>query len=212
MDTISLEVSPRDVLGKKVKALRRTGMIPLHLYGRGMPSQALQGDSTTVAKAVSQVGHHLPLLLQIAPTGGQELVFVREVQRHHITNHPIHVDFLRVDVTQKTTGDIPIVLVGDAPAVRLHSGILNQSLHRLSVECLPMDMPDRIEVDISHLEELDSGVRVSDITVNPGITILSDPEDLVVRVGQPRAEIEAVVEAEREVAEAPTEESAEKRD
>ena len=200
MDTISLEVSPRDVLRKKVKALRQTGMVPLHLYGRGMPSRALQGDSTTVTKAVSQVGHHLPLLLQIGATGAQELVFVREIQRHHLTNRLIHVDFLRVDVTLRTAGDIPIVLVGDAPAVRLHSGILNQTLHHLSVECLPMDMPDRIEVDISQLLELDDGVRVSDITVDPGITILSDSEELVARVGSPRVEAEAGVAA-AEVAE-----------
>lgn len=189
MDTISLEVSSRDVLGKKVKALRRKGLLPLHLYGRGMPSRALQGDTAVVVKAVGQVGRHLPLFLQIAETGGQELVFVREIQRDPITNRLVHVDFLRVDVTQTTTGNIPIILVGEAPAVRIHGGILNQSIHYLSVECLPMDMPERIEVNISHLQELEDSIRISGLTVAPGITILSDPEELVARVSPPRVEV-----------------------
>ena len=203
MDTISLDVSPRNILRKKVKALRRTGMIPLHLYGKGLPSRALQADGSTVVKIVSQVGRNIPLFLKLEGTKEQDLVFVREIQHHPITNRILHVDFYRVDVTQLVKGEVPIILLGEAPAVRVHHGILMQTLHELSVECLPMEMPERIEIDISGLEELDQGIRVSDYIPGSSITVLSDSEELIVRVGAPRVVEEEVVrpEAEEEVEE-----------
>jgi len=197
MDTISLDVGPRDVLRKKVKALRRSGVVPIHLYGRNMPSLTLQADSATVAKIVNQVGHNIPLYLKVEGSKEQNLVFVREVQHHPITNRILHVDFYRVDATIRTTGEVPIVFLGEAPAVRVRHGVLMQSLHHLSVECLPMEMPERIEIDISGLEELDQGIRVSDFIPEPGVTVLADPEELIVRVGAPR-----VGEGEAEIPEA----------
>lgn len=205
MDTISLDVGPRDVLGKKVKALRRTGMTPLHLYGKGIPSRALQADSSTVTKIVNQVGHNIPLYLKLEGSQEQNLVFVREVHHHPITNRVLHVDFYRVDVTQRIIGEVPITLLGEAPAVRIHGGVLLQTLHQLSVECLPMEMPERIEIDISGLKELEQGIRVSDFTPGPGITVLSDSEELIVRVSAPRVE----EEVEKPAAAVPTEETEE---
>lgn len=186
MDTISLDVSPRNVLRKKVRALRQSGLIPLHLYGKGLPSRALQADGATVLKIVNQVGNNIPLYLKLEDTKEQELVFVREVQHHPLTNRILHVDFYRVDVTQRVRGEVPITLSGESPAVRFHHGILMQTLHQLSVECLPMEMPERIEIDISGLEELDQGIRVSDFVPGPEITVLTDSEELIVRVGAPR--------------------------
>ena len=190
MDTISLDVTTREVLGKKVKALRRTGVTPLHLYGRGAPSRALQADTATVTKVVNHVGHNMPLYLTVAGSREQNLVFVGQVQHHPLTNRILHVDFYRVDVSEKMRVDIPITLVGEAPAVRFHHGMLMQAMHQLSVECLPMEMPERIEIDISVLEELDQAIRVSDYTPEPGVTVISDPEDLIVRVSAARTEEE----------------------
>ena len=215
MDAISLEVTPRDALGKKVSALRRAGMTPVHLYGKGVASRALQGDAATVARVVSQVGQNIPLYLKVSGAREQDLVFVREVQRHPITNQILHVDFYRVEATQRVRGEAPVVLTGEAPAVRIHRGALMQALYTLAVEALPMDMPERIEVDISHIEELDQDVRVSDIAVDEGITILTDPEELVARINAPRvveeaaaaAPIEQVRESAEEAGEAQEEES-----
>ncbi len=186
MDTISLDVSSRDVLRKKVKALRREGMTPLHLYGKGKPSRALQADSFTVGRVVEQVGHSVPLHLKMDGAKEQALVFIREVQYHPITNRVLHVDFYQVDAAERVSGSVPFVLTGEAPAVRIHRGVLMQTLHYLSVECLPMAMPERIDVDISHLEELEQGIRVSDLVTDAGVTILADPEDLIVRINSPR--------------------------
>ena len=186
MDAISLEATPRDVLGKKVSNLRRAGMTPVHLYGKGIGSRALQADSATLTKIVGQVGQNIPLYLKVSDASEQDLVFVREVQRHAITNQILHVDFYRVEATQRVRGEIPVVLSGEAPAVRIHRGVLMQALFTLVVEALPMDMPERIDVDISHIEDLDQDVRVSDIAVDQAITVLTDAEELVVRINAPR--------------------------
>jgi len=214
MDAITLDAVPRDVLGKKVKALRRAGATPLHLYGKRMPSRSLQGDSTMVARVIGQVGHHMPLYLKLDGAKEQELVFVREVQRHPITNRILHVDLFRVDVTQQISGEIPLTLIGEAPATRSYGGILMHSLRHLSVECLPMDMPERMEIDISHLEELEQGIRVSDLAPVPGLTILSDPEELIVKVGAPRVQEEVTEQrpAAEEREEAEEEPEAKERD
>ena len=190
MDTISIDAFTRDVVGKKVVVLRRKGITPLHLYGKGMESMPQQADSATVAKLIRQVGHHMPLYLKLEGGTRQELVFVQEVQRHPVTNRILHVDLHRVDITHSMKGEVPITLVGEAPAVHVHRGTLIQSLHYLSVECLPMDMPERVEVDISHLEELDQVVRVKDLAPRPGITVLSEPEEAIVRISPPRVEEE----------------------
>ena len=186
MDAISLEATPRDLLGKKVSTLRRAGMTPVHLYGKGIDSRALQADSATLSKVVGQVGTNIPLYLKVSDARDQDLVFVREVQRHAITNQILHVDFYRVEATQRVRGEIPVVLSGEAPAIRIHRGVLMQALFTLVVEALPMDMPERIDVDISHIEELDQDIRVSDIAVDQAITVLTDSEELVVRINAPR--------------------------
>ena len=103
METISLKVSTRETLRKKVRALRRSGLVPLNLYGLGMPSRALQGDTPTVTMAIGQVGHHLPLVLEMPEGGAAELVLVREIQRDPLTNNLIHVDFQRINVSEKTS-------------------------------------------------------------------------------------------------------------
>ena len=201
METISLKVSARETLRKKVRALRRSGLIPLNLYGLGMPSRALQGDTPTVTTAVGQVGHHLPLVLEMPEGGATELVLVREIQRDPLTNNLIHVDFQRINVSEKTTGNIPLVLLGEAPAIRAHGGLLNQTIQYLSVECLPMDMPERIEIDITSLEKLDQSIRVSDIAIGENITILSAPDDLIVRINAPRVTQQASAISESSVEE-----------
>ena len=185
MEATSIEVTQRDVVGKKVSSLRKDGIVPLHLYGGSKGPLSLQGDSSAVVKAVSQVGFHLPVYLQFSESGEQEAALVKEIQRDPISNRVLHVDFLRVDITQITTADIPIFLIGESSAVK-RGGRLNQTTSKLQVQCLPMDMPARIDFDLSFLTELGSFARVSDLTLPPGLTILSDEEEIVVRVSAPR--------------------------
>ena len=203
MDTIQLKVSPRELTGKKVKTLRRQGLTPIHLYGRGIQPANLQGETPTLQRIIAQAGKNILVSLEVEGQGDQNVAFIREIQRHPITGDLLHVDFLRIDVRERIQADVPLVLVGEAPAVRTHRGFLFQAMHSLRVECLPMDVPEAIEVDVSGLHDFEKAVRVEDLSVNPSVAVLSEPDVLIARVNQPRLrdiEEEAAIVSEEEAA------------
>lgn len=202
MDVQSLKLSQRKIVGKKVKALRRQGMIPVHVYGSGIAPLALQVDSQVLSRILPRVGTNVPISLEIEEQEGENICFVREVQRHPVTENVLHVDFFRVDVSQTTQAEVPIVIVGIAPAVRDLNGTLLQPLLSILVEALPMNIPASIEVDISGLDNFDKAVHVSDVTVDSRVTLVTNSEEMVARVSAPRIEADAAVEAGEGVTEA----------
>ena len=118
MDVQSVKLESRTVIGKKVKRLRKQGILPVHVYGTSTPPVALQGDLLMFRKLITQVGTNRPLSIEVEGQEGEDLCFVREVQRHPVTEDLLHIDFIRVDVTQTTRAEVPITLIGDAPATR----------------------------------------------------------------------------------------------
>ena len=100
MDVVTLKLLPRSVIGKKVKQLRREGFVPVHVYGRGVESQALQAETQVLRRVLPRVGTNIPLSLELDGDKGENICFVREVQRHPVTEDVLHVDFLRVDVSR----------------------------------------------------------------------------------------------------------------
>ena len=187
MDTLSLDVSHRIIQRKKVNALRKEGITPVHLYGRGISSSSLQAKSSDVARIVNLAGHNIPVTISQSDSNEQNLAFVGEVQYDPASDEILHVDFLRVDTSQPMKRNVPIYLAGESPVVRVNLGVLSQGIQFISVECLPLETPERIEIDISVLEEIDASIRVRDYSPSPGIKILSDPEDLIARVSAPRS-------------------------
>ena len=210
MDVVSLKLSPRTVTGKKVKVLRRKGIVPVHIYGRGGDPLALQADATVLRRILPRVGANIPLSVEIDDQKGQNICFVREVQRHPVTEDVLHVDFLRVDVSQTIRAEVPIILLGNAPAVRELSGTLLQPLQSILVEALPMNIPASIEIDVSGLDDFEKGIYVRDVSVAANVSVVTDPDELIARVSPPRVEVveEAEVEAELEEGEAPAAEEA----
>ena len=201
-ETITLTLSPREVTGKKVKGLRREGLVPVHLYGGTTPSSALQVEAGSLRRILARVGGNVPLTVEVAGTEGENICFVREVQRHPVTEELLHVDFLRVEATQTVTADVPIILDGEAPAVRNLGGTLAHPLQTLTVQAIPMDMPAELHVDVSGLEGFEAAVRVRDIVVGEGVEVLTDGNEMVARVMQPRLEEEfEVVTGEEEIEE-----------
>ncbi|MCH7746251.1 MAG: 50S ribosomal protein L25 [Chloroflexi bacterium] len=191
MDVQILKVSQRTVVGKKVKALRRQGIVPVHVYGSGIDPLALQVDTQALSRILPRVGTNVPLSIEIEEQDGENICFVREVQRHPVTENVIHVDFFRVDVSQTTQAEVPITIVGVAPAVRDLNGTLMQPLQSVLVEALPMNIPVSIEVDISGLDNFDKALHVSDVTVDSRVTIVTNAEEMVARISAPRIEVEA---------------------
>lgn len=211
MADLTLKAAKRDILGKKTRFLRRQSITPTHLFGHGIESLALQCDTAELQRLITQGGTTRLIDLKIEAEKRPRSVFIREIQRDVLNGQLLHVDFYQIKKTEKITADIPIVLLGEAPATRSKENIIYQELTQLGVECLPENLPPQIEIDLSSLEEADQAIYVRDIILDPDIAVTTGTDQLVVKVSQVAMEKEEVVEvAEAEAveaeAEAPTEE------
>ena len=183
------EVEPREVLGKKVKRLRRDGVLPANLYGRGLDSVAVQ---MPLQKARDMLYTH----------GTNTLIKVR-VAGESEPRPVIVLDFYQVDLKRTLKAFVPVNLTGEAPAIAAQGGILLQGLDTVQLEALPSEMPDHLEISVDGLMEIDDQLTVAALVVGAGVTMLSDPDQMVARVTRPRLieEVEEVLEGEEELAE-----------
>jgi len=184
MGKIELQVKTREILGKKVRFLRRQNITPVHLLGHGIDSLTLQCDTPQLQRVLSQAGKTRLVSLKLDDTKKPRNVVVREVQKDPITGRLFHVDFYQVRMEEKIKVEIPIVLVGEAPALKEKDNTLVQELNILDIECLPDQIPNSVEIDLSPLTEADQTIQVKSIVLGAGITILNDPEQAIVRVSK----------------------------
>lgn len=222
MEQVELRASGRKLLGKKVRFLRRQGITPVHLFGHDTEPLALQCDTTQLEHVLTHSGKTRLIGLKLDRARKLRSVVVREVQKHPLSGEIIHVDFYQVSMTEKIKVDVPITLIGEAPALRLKGTMLVRELSRLNVECLPDSIPANVQVDISSLAEEDQSIHVKDISLDEGITVLDDPEHVIVRVAllaiekvekvEKVVEAEAVTEGTAEAAPTPVEEAKEKKE
>ncbi len=206
MDQIELKVTNREILGKKVRFLRRQGITPVHLFGPGTKSMALQCDTATLQRVLAEAGKTGLISLKLDNEKRPRNVVVREVQREPRTGESLHVDFYQVKMAEKVEVEIPVVLVGEAPALKSKENMLVQELNILTVECLPDKIPASVGLDLGSLTESGQTMRVKDIELDKEVTVLNDPELVVVRISVRRVEkIEEAVEevVAEEVVEAP---------
>jgi len=206
-----LQVSPREVVGKKVKRLHREGLIPANVYGRGLESVAIQVTQHDLAHVLRTAGRNEIIYLRL---DGEEPrpTFVRQIQRNPITDAILHVDFYQISLKEKVRIEVPLSLVGTAPAEQSYGGTVLLSLDRITVEGLPTEIPSVIEVDVSGLEEIDAAINVGELNVPGEVSLLTDPEQVVAKVAPPHVEKEVeeeVVEEEEVPAEEAEEPAAE---
>ncbi len=201
MKSLTLQAAKRSVLGKKARFLRRQGITPAHVFGHSIESLALQCDTTQLKHVIAQAGMTRPIELTIEGDKTPKSVFIREIQRNPINRLLLHVDFYQVRKGEKIRVEAPIILVGEAPALKGKGRMLIHGITSLHIECLPENIPSQIEVDLSKLEEVEQDILVRDIALSPDITVHADPEQLVVKVSEALVkEVEEVpVEAEAEV-------------
>ncbi len=212
MEQIELQTTNREILGNKVRFLRRRGIIPLHLFGHNIESAALQCDVAQLQQVLAQAGKTRLISLKLDKAKKPRNVVVREIQRDTLTGELLHVDFYQVRMEEKIKVEVPIVLIGEAPALKSKENTLLQELSSLTIECLPDQIPANVEVDLSSLTEAEQAIRVNDVVLDEEITILNNPERIMVKISsRPRAEeVEEVVAGEvPEAAPTPEEESKE---
>jgi large subunit ribosomal protein L25 len=176
MDILKLPTKPRTGSGTRPAVkLRRQGLIPAIVYGHKKPpiNLSLQHDAIE-----SALRHHVRLV-ELEMPGGNETALIKEVQHDHLGKVILHVDFARVDKDEKIIIDVDLELKGVAPGVS--SGVLDQPLHSLKVECLAAQVPESIKVNISALQ-LDQSIHVKEIPLPPGVRVLTDPDAIVVQI------------------------------
>jgi len=196
-----VKLSNRSIFGKKVANLRKAGIMPVHLYGGDTGSLSLQGDYAEISKLLPRVGLNIPVSVVLEDGKVGEICFVREVQIHPLTQDILHVDFMRVDVKSKITASVPIEVVGDSPAVRLLGGTLILNLQLINVESLPLNVPEKFTIDITPIEDFETAIHVSDLSIEDDVTITNPSDALVARVAPPRVEVEEVSDEDAEGAE-----------
>ena len=212
MEGPTLAASNRDVLGKKTRFLRRQGITPTHLFGHGLDSLTLQCDTAKLQRIIAHAGTTRLIALEIEGDKQPRSVFIREIQRHACSGELLHVDFYQIRRKEKIRVDVPILLFGEAPALKEKGRTLTHTLTSLSIESLPDKLPPQIEVDLSQLEEVGQAIHVRDIALSPDITVITDLDQMVVKVSEVRVEVVEEVPAEEVVAEeVPTEEVAEEK-
>ncbi|MBM3149488.1 MAG: 50S ribosomal protein L25 [Chloroflexi bacterium] len=196
MKGLELEVAKRTVTGKKVRFLRRGGIVPGNIYGHGIDSISIQADAKTLRHLLAHAGQTDLISLKVAGAKSPTKVLVREVQRNPINDELLHVEFYQVRMTEKIKTDVPLVFVGEAPVLKkIKNSSLMHIMDSLRIEALPDDLPHNFEVDVSGLEEIDHVIYVKDIPLSKGVTLLSDEEQVVVKAVEARKVEEEVVEA-----------------
>lgn len=209
MEQIPLKAQKRTVLGRKVKSLRREGLIPAHVFGHKIKTEHIQVVQNEFLKVFEKTGE--TVVIDLAVDGKKKPVLVKNVQVHPVSDQPLHIDFYQVNLSEKVRVDVPLEVVGEAPAAQKKIGLLLTPVSELEIEALPTDIPEKIEVDVSALDEVGKEVKVKDLNVDKSkIEIHADSELVIAQIGElvtremekTEAEIEAEKAEAKEVAEA----------
>ncbi len=204
MKKYKLQATKRELFGRKVKKIRREGLLPATVYGKKIKSASLAVDQSAFAKVYADAGEtglvELNLGSEIRP------VLIHNVQIDPVDSAPLHVEFFQVDLKEKVRTKVPLVFVGESPAVAQKQGVLLTVLDEVEVEALPTQLPEKIEVDVSGLTQVNQEFKVNQLSVPAEVTLLTEGELTVVKIGalvSREAEAEAAAEAAAAAAAAP---------
>lgn len=191
----TLQAEKRELTGRKVRRLRKEGIIPATLYGKGKTSQNVQTSEELFIPTYKEIGE--TGLVELMLEGKKHAVLISNIQIHPVTGSAIHIDFREVDLTEKVKASVPVELVGESPAEKSGIGTAVLMVNEIEVEALPGDLPERFEVDATTLIEVDQVFTVSDLKYDKSkIEIQSEADLGLAKVEPPQKEevIEAPVE------------------
>lgn len=189
---IELNADIRTVLGSKVKTLRQSGYIPAVLYGKGQEALSLQVPAKEFLKVLKEAGEST--LVYVNVNGQSYPTIIHDVARNPVKDDIIHADFYKVNLSEKIKTKVPVVFVGEAPAVKDLAGIFVRNINELEVEALPQNLPHEISVDISSLANFGDQIMVKDINLGKDVTIEADAESIIATVQEPKSEEELAAE------------------
>lgn len=191
MNKHTLKAEERVLSGRKVKVLRKQGLVPSNIFGKKVDSKAIQIDSKEFQEVYKEAGE--TGLIELSVGGQKRPVLVHGLQLNAKTDQILHVDFLQVDLKEKVEAQVPVELVGESPAEKQSLGTVVQYVNEVTVEALPTDLPEKFEIDRSELVEVDQALYIKDLKIDSSkVEIKSDPEELVVKVEPPQKIVEEV--------------------
>lgn len=207
MAKITLSVEPRKVFGKKVKKMRKQGTIPANIFGNKVASTAVQVKGTAFRPVYEQAGETQIVYVKVEGEKDERPVLLTNVSYDPMTGDVLHIDLRQVNLKEKVTANIPVEVVGEAPAVKDLQASLIVSLDEIEVEALPTDLPENITIDVSGLKNIGDVIKVADLNIDRAkVEVLDDPETVVLTVAQQQKEEVVAAPVETEIiGEAPAE-------
>ncbi len=205
-EALKLKAAIRSEKNGKAKKIRKNGFVPAVIYGAGAPSQSVKVKETDFKRVFDSAGESHLIDLAIDNKPGVKVI-VKDIQKDFLKDNVIHVDFYQVDMKEKITTEIPLNFIGESKAVKELGGTLIKSIDSINVECLPGDLVDKIDVDLSSLNNFHDFIRLNDLKIPRGIELVSHTDEIVVSVAEPVKE--EVIEAVPVVVEEKAAESAE---
>jgi len=205
MEKVILKVDERKLTGKKVaKDLRNKGLIPANVYKAGKDATSLQFSAEDFADIIhTKAGENVIITLKISGEKAKErTVVIKEIQRDPIKDRILHVDFNEISLTEALKVNVPLNSKGEPEGVKKDGGVLEHIMWELQIECLPADIPEKIEVDVTALK-IGEAIYVKNIIPPEGVKMLNDPELITMIVKPPKVEAAAPAEAAPEAATEP---------
>lgn len=200
MDKITLSVEERKIFGRKVKTLRKEGIVPANVFGKGVKSEAIQIDKALFSKVFKKAGETGVVYLvedtKKSSKAKERPVLISNIQIDPVSDDVVHVDFRQIDLKQKVTAAVPVVLEGESPAEKSALGTVVQHISSIETEALPADLPEKFTLDISILDEVDKAILVKDLKIDSGkVEIKMDKDAIIVKVEPPQKEEEVAAPA-----------------
>lgn len=187
MQEVKLNAHKREIIGRKVKNLRSTGLIPANVFGKKTSSIAISLKHDEFAKVFTDAGETSVVKLALEGEKEERPILIQNIQKDPVTGKLLHVDLRQIVLTEKITAQIPVELTGEAPAVAQKLGILIQTANELEVEALPMDLPEHFMVDVSKLEKVGDEVTVASLAYDKAKIKIFSEEDLILAKIDPLA-------------------------
>lgn len=178
MPEIALQAERRKVTGKQVRRLRRSGQVPGIFYGPHMEPLPIQVSHKMLSEVYRQAGGSS--LIQVVLDGNTYPALIRDLQRDPISQEILHLDLEQVDLERPITTQVPVILKGDSPVVEQGLAVLTHGLEEIEVRCLPAAVPAHVEVDISVITRPDQAIHAGDLSLPPGVHLLTDPKAVIV--------------------------------
>jgi large subunit ribosomal protein L25 len=206
---IQLSARPRDVVGKQVAELRRSGWTPAVIYGHRTEPMSLSVRSADLERLIHAAGTSHLVEVRVEGEPKARMALVRQVQRH-VTRHTVlHADFIQVQMDERVRSEVPLAFVGEPALVAHHEAVIDHGISSLHVEALPGDLPEEIQVDLTRLVEMGDAIVAGDISMGPRVHVLTGADEAIARLtpvsravlheeGEEEALEQAAAEAEAE--------------